>query len=293
MLFGVLTAGCEYFLPPEAPPADRDAGGETTLRCGGSPVSVTGMVSGDEVSVEVSGATSIQIQTLFATSGHAGRLRVEAGEIIERTLELWDSVSGRRVLPALLDGGGTVWLELIALDGAALQGSVSMECTQPVELCSDLSDNDADGATDCADLDCARDDGCEGGQEDFLVVPLDCTGDPMALGPTALTTFDDQRLLYLTSPGGAEAPPEEFWGGAEIVFTTDGSGTLSLDLPAGGLLCAAPQGSGSPIACEAPQRIAAAGSTTVVLTPGQALWLEPLAAGWESITATFVCDGTP
>jgi hypothetical protein len=279
----LVLCGCEFFIVSPEPPPDPATDG--ILACG-EVMSVDGLPPGATIPLDVPIRTSVQVFLELQGAGSGGRLLIESDTSLERVLPVWDPVLGQAVLPAYRDTDEDLQLELIGATDGAFAGDVVLQCSSPGEVCFNLSDDDGDGAVDCADLHCARDPRCVEDQFDLDVRTLGCSADSETLEPPELGPIDDQRTLY-RRPGSSV---EEFWGGAELMLgpvTT--SGTVEITFGEAGMVCVGGIDEVTVISCAAVLAIAA-GETRTFPTSDLPLRLEPLAATWSSLQARLVCD---
>ncbi len=285
ILFVLPLLGCEFWRTPEPEPPDpnRDA----LLECGDDEI-VDGYPAGSGLAVEAARGVGVELLTDFDNEFDGARLAIQSGSQLRRVLEVWDPARDRRVMPATVNEGDELVLELIQPEGGNAAGTVSMRCADPGELCFNLADDDGDGRTDCADLACARDPGCVDDQEDLEEVVATCTDGLESLTPPTLSTIDDQRTLYATSPGGGEQPPQEFWGGAELVLRAEGDiGSMTLQFDSAGLVCAG-QPSPDVVLCIDPIRVEAGDEVTLDFGERD-VWLEPLDLAWAGVRVGLDC----
>jgi len=280
---GALLAGCEFFItPPEEPP---DPATDGILSCG-ELMSVDGLPAGSGIPLDVPLYNSVQVLMDFTDSDQIGRLRTESETTLQRALAVWDPVLQRTVIPGYRGSGEELRLELLGADPEeGFSGSVSLECSSPGEVCFNLTDDDDNGAVDCADLHCARDVRCVEDQHDLDERVLSCGTDFEDLEPPELRNFDDQRTLY-TTPGGER---QEFWGGAELLLAAaTGSGTVEVTFGEAGMACIG-SAQDEVVPCSAALAVAP-GETRSFPTVDLPIRLEPLAGTWLSLAARLVCD---
>jgi len=285
LLIAAALAGCEFWNPPD-PADERNIDG--VLQCGDTEV-LTGYGSGKALPVDVSVGTGVELRLDLEDGTHTARLAVDAGGGIDRMLEIWDSLTGERLIAATRGGGEELTLELIATNTRLLEGTVSVTCEASGEVCFNLGDDDGDGAADCADVSCARSPACVDDQDDLETVTLPCGDVLVPLSPPALTSISDQRTIYATHPGGDDGPAQEFWGGAEVaIHEVEAAGTIEIVAGTDALVCA---GIPDPavVLCPDPIRLAA-GETATISTDDLPLWLEPLGPQFETLSARLNCD---
>ncbi len=277
-------AGCEFWNPP-----DPDLNVDGVLQCGDVEV-LDGYGSGDALPVDVPDGTGLELRLDLADASHSARLATSTGDSLTRALEIWDSVTGDRLVPGLQGAGETLTLELIASNQQALAGTVTVGCQASGEVCFNLGDDDGDGVADCADIACSRDPGCVAGQTNLEEVSLTCGDAIEAIPPPALSAIDDQRTVYTTHPGGEGAgPANEFWGGAEVVLTdAEATGLVTIEVGTDALLCRGSV-SANVVVCDAPIRLAA-GEVVDVSAAELPIWLEPVGPAFESLGLRLDCD---
>ena len=285
ILFVLPLLGCEFWITPDPEPLDPNQ--DALVECGDDEI-VDGYPAGSGLRVEAARGVGVELLTDFDNEFDGARLAIQSGSQLRRVLEIWDPARDRRVIPATIASGDDLVLELIQPEGGPAAGVVSMRCADPGEVCFNLADDDGDGLVDCADVACARDPGCLDDQEDLEQVPLSCSDGVAPLDLPVLAAIDDQRTVYATSPGGGDQPPQEFWGGAEIVLQADGQeGTLTLQFDSAGLVC---EGQPSPevVLCVDPVRVEAGDELTIEFG-ARDVWLEPLGASWTGVRAGLDC----
>jgi hypothetical protein len=279
------TVGCEFWNPPDPPDLHNEDG---VLRCGDVEI-LTGYSSGQTLDVDIATGIGVELRLDLSDPSHSARLAVLSGGGLDRLLEIWDSVTGERLISGTRSIGEDLTLELIATNAQLLSGTVSVTCQSTGEVCFNLGDDDGDGAVDCADISCARSPGCVNGQEDLETVVLECSDTLQPLTPPVLSAISDQRTLYATSPGGDAGPAQEFWGGAEIaIYEAEAAGTIEIQTETDALVCAGlydPQ----VVLCPTPIRLAA-GESTLLSTDDLPLWLEPVGPRFEAISVRLDCD---
>ncbi|MCP4869874.1 MAG: hypothetical protein GY898_14280 [Proteobacteria bacterium] len=283
ILLALAVAGCEFWNPPEP-----DLNVDGILQCGDVEV-LTEYGSGDSLPVEVGTGTGVELRLDLFDGTHSARLAVDSGGGLVRMLEIWDSVSGDRLITATKGSGEELTLELIATNTLLLDGTVSVTCVASGEVCFNLGDDDGDGDADCADISCARAASCVDDQDDFSTAELDCGDTLVPLDVPILSTISDQRTIYATSPGGEEGPAQEFWGGAEIaIHEVEAAGTIEIETQTEALVC---PGIPSPevVLCVEPVRLAA-GESVTVSTDELPLWLEPVGPQFDAVSARLNCD---
>ncbi len=271
---------------PEEPPVDPEADG--LLTCG-TLENLDGLTTGDEIEVRADAALLISVD-VTSGDGHGVRLRAQSAGTWFRSTEIWDPTTEQRVIPAVARPNVDLFLEVVVPAEGMMSGSVSMSCAEVPEVCFDLSDNDGDGATDCADLDCARDDDCLEDQEDFQPLELEC-GD--ALEPVDLDELDrlsEQRTVYATRPGGDGAPWQEFWGGGELALLApvEDTGTVTVQVAGDGMLCIGTV-EDEHVDCAEWQALAD-GDEVTLSTDQLPAWFEPIGTGWGGISTQLLCD---
>ena len=292
LLAGVLAllpalAGCDVTLAPEPEPPDPNTDG--VLRCG-DVERLEGRFGGQGMLVDIATDQGVELVLDFDDPTHAGRLATSIADDFSRSIEIWDSVQGVRVLTGRRGSGETLVFELVAAGGASVGGSVRVVCSTPGEICFNLGDDDGDGRADCADLGCARDTSCTTDQDDLEQVELDCGGAFVALTPSELSAIDDQRTIYTTHPGGDGQPAHEFWGGAELVITdAEDDGQITLRFDGEGMVCPGAD-QGNLVSCEAPVYVEP-GQDYTWFTTQLPLYLEPLDAAWPGLSAALDCAG--
>jgi len=267
---------------PEPPP---DPATDGILACG-EVMNIDDLPPGSEIPLEVDTYDSVLVLIDFDDPRHTARLRNESETSLQRALAVWDPVLGRATIPGYRGSGEELRLELIgATADRPFSGSVSLECSSPGEVCFNLSDDDGDGAVDCADIHCARDPRCVEDQHDLDERVLSCGTDFALLNPPELRTFDDQRTLY-TQPGGAFT---EFWGGAELLLgATTGAGTIEVIFAEPGMLCFG-SAEDQVVPCDTLLEVFA-GETHSFPSGDLPVRLEPLAQSWLSLQARLVCE---
>jgi len=278
-----LLGGCEFFIPPPEEPPDPATDG--LLSCGET-MSVDGLPAGSEIPLDLPLYSSVLVLMDFTDSQQIGRLRIESETTLQRALAVWDPVQQRTVIPGYRGSDEELRLELLGADPeTGFSGSVSAECSDPGEVCFNLTDDDGDGAIDCADLHCARDVRCVEDQHDLDELVLSCGTDFEDLEPPELRSFDDPRTLY-TTPGGER---QEFWGGAELLLgAATGSGTVEVLFGEAGMACIG-SAQDELVPCSAALDVTA-GETRSFPTVDLPVRLEPLASAWLSLEARLVCD---
>ena len=178
---GLLLSGCEFFITPPEPPPDPATDG--VLACG-EVMNVDGLPPGAQIPLEVATYDSVQVLIDLDDPQQIGRLRNESETSLQRALPVWDPVLGRTSIPGYRGSGEDLLLELIgATEEVPFSGFVSLECSSPGEVCFNLSDDDGDGAVDCADIHCARDPRCVEDQHDLDERVLACGTDFETLTP--------------------------------------------------------------------------------------------------------------
>lgn len=277
-----LLGACET----EDPPVDPEADG--VLTCG-TTETLDGLTTGDEIEVRADAALLIEVN-VSSGDGHGVRLRAQSAGSWLRFAEIWDGEADRRVIPAVARANADLFLEVIVPADSMASGSVSMVCADVPEVCFDLSDNDGDGATDCADLDCARDDDCLEDQEDFQPVELICGDDFEEVDLDELDRLSEQRTVYATRPAGEGAPWQEFWGGGELFLPAPEleTGTVTVRVSGAGMLCL---GSVEDEYVDCAETQALADGDEVSLGTDQLpAWFEPVGTGWTAASTRFDCD---
>jgi hypothetical protein len=279
--------GCEFWIAPEPEPPDPNADG--VLRCGDVEI-LDGYAGGQALSVDIARDQGVELLTNFDDPAHGARLSTTSDTDSNTTLEIWDPVRGERLLTGRKGIGESLRFEMVVLGGGALGGTVEVVCITPGEVCYNLQDDDGDGRTDCADLGCARNEGCATDQQDLEQVSLDCGADLAPLTPPTLTAFDAQRTIYVTRPGQDGEPLHEFWGGAEIVITdAEDDGQITLRFEGEGLVC---HGTDMTVVvdCDAPVYVQP-GQDYTWFTTQLPLFLEPLEPSWPGVSAALDCAG--
>jgi hypothetical protein len=248
------------------------------------------LTGADAIPLNIDPQTNFLLVGDFGSETLSMRLSRNTGSSIERSLLVWDPVSQRALIPGTQDGTDSLQLELLGTS-SVFSGTVTVECSQPAELCFDLTDNDGDGAVDCADLNCAWDPSCNESQDVFSEVTVSCD-DGDVLVSTAVGPTDNQHTTYRTISATESALGLEFWGGAELAIVAVDESVESLTiLPGGpGLLCFPdPLGSLSDetISCVSTQETEGAELT---LTPEQfPVIIEPLGPGWSDLQISPAC----
>ncbi len=258
------------------------------LPCGGTE-SLEGLTTGDEIRITADPGGSMVFELAGdAAPGHGLRLRAEASSRWRRVTEIWAPDGDRRVLPATARAGESLVLEVLVPAEETLTGNVTLTCADVPEVCFDLSDNDADGAVDCADLDCARDEDCAANQEDFQPVEAVCSDGWEAVDLDALDRLSDQRILYETRPGGDDAPWQVFRGGGEIALLPPTEpASVAVRVGGSGLVCLGVV-VGDAVVCR--DSFAVADGEERSFQPGELpAWFEPDAANWSSFDVRVDC----
>ncbi len=258
------------------------------IACGGTE-SLEGLTTGDDIRVSAEAGTALLFEaTVGDVDGHGLRLRAESASDWRRVTEIWTGAGDRRVIPSRADAGESLFLEVLVPAEETLTGSVTLTCADVPEVCFDLSDNDGNGAVDCADLGCARDEDCAEDQEDFQPVELECSDDFVALDLDTLDRLSDQRTLYETRPAGDGAPWQSFWGGGEVVLLPPlDPGSVAVRVGGSGMLCLGAVGPDGVICRETR---ALADGDELSLQPGELpAWFEPDAVGWTSFDVLLDC----
>ncbi len=279
----LLLPGCEFW---QTPPPDPSLDG--LLSCD-EDQPLDGMVSGDALQVDAQGPIGLRIWTRFTDPDAAGILRTD-GESADNIAEWWDPRAEAAVLTTSLERGQGALVDLFAVSGVTVGGSLVMECPA-AEVCWNLSDDNGDGLIDCADPLCARNEDCVLQQENLETVTLSCSADFVQIEPPVLGAIDDQRTLYTTRPMGESQPVESFWGGAEIALRLPPATATSVRVRLGGagLVCSGSEGIAA-VLCDSVTEV---GDGDVVELPLTSLtWLEPLGASWESIEIHTDCAGS-
>ena len=283
----LLVAGCEFWFPPEPEPPDPNADG--VLRCGDVEV-LDGYAGGQALIVDVARDQGVELFPDYDDPSHGSRLAISSDTDLRRILEIWDPVSGRRVLAGRRGIGETLQFEMVTPGGEATSGTLEVACVTPGEVCSNLYDDDGDGWLDCADLGCARNPGCMTDQQNLEEITLSCSSGFVPLTPPELASLDDQRTIYATRPGQDGEPLHEFWGGAELVITgAEGSGEITLRFEGEGLVC---HGTDliEVVDCDAPVYVEP-GQDYTWSTADLPLFLEPLDVAWPGLSADLDCAG--
>ena len=277
-----MLCGCEFFItPPEQAP---DPATDGILSCG-ELMSVDGLEPSTSIPVDVPEGSGVEVLVELVAPGQLARLRTESPTRLTRALPVWDPVLERMVITGFAGTDETLWLELIGADLNGFSGSISLECTHPGEVCFNLSDDDGDGLTDCADIHCAREPRCADDQDDLDERVLSCNDQAQQLEPPILRNFDDQRTLYMRPDD--DLP--QFWGGAELMLAaTLDTGTIELTFGEAGMVCVG----GSPeqtVPCDAVFDVSS-GETRSFLTAELPLRIEPLGPTWIDLRARLACD---
>ena len=283
LALALAVAGCEFWNPPEP-----DLNVDGVLQCGDVEV-LTGYGSGDTLPLNVATGTGVELRLDLVDGTHSARLAVDSGGGLVRMLEIWDSVSGDRLITATRGGGEELTLELIATNTRLLDGTVTVACATSGEVCFNLGDDDGDGVADCADISCARAPSCVEDQSDFSTVELECSDALVPLDVPVLSSIADQRTIYATHPGGEDGPAQEFWGGAEIaIHDVEAAGTLEIATQTDALVC---PGIPDPevVLCVDPVRLAA-GESVTLSTDDLPLWLEPVGPQFDAVSARLDCE---
>ena len=258
------------------------------IACGGTE-SLEGLSTGDEVrvSAEPGGAMLFEV-SVGEADGHGLRLRAEAASGWRRVTEIWTAAGDRRLIPATARAGESLFLEVIVPIGESLTGSVELICDDVPEVCFDLADNDGDGAVDCADIACARDDRCSENQEDFQPIEPECSEDWVEVELDVLDRLSDQRTLYETRPAGEGAPWQSFWGGGEVVILPPlDAGSVSARANGSGMLCLG-EVRGEVVVCREVRSVV--DGEAISLQPGELpAWFEPDSSGWAAFDWRLDC----
>lgn len=270
-----LLTGCPFFTPPEPGPMD-----DGLLQCD-EVWTLEGEEGGSNWLIDAS--PPVLLRLTWDLSGGEAFFRLSAEG--QNSAPLVDGRSGTEDtrMPLLL-GAANVRVALVSPDGAAVSGNFSLSCDQPLELCSNLADDDGDGSTDCADVDCGWDDGCGTSQAPFLVEPLPCPppAETLWLSTDTFGPLDDQWTRY---DAGDRAP--WFWGGAEVVLVPDEAvDSVSLVPAEPGWVCAGTDAS-TILTCESAAELAA--GTAQSFVGNSPLWVEPDAAHWTELSVTWTC----
>lgn len=276
--------GCPSEEEPPLPPEE-----DGVLACGGTE-SLDGLTTGDSIRVSAEVGTALLFEVdVGASDGHGLRLRAESSNEWRRVTEIWDGQGDRRLIPATAEPGEDLFLEVLVPAGATLSGSVVLTCADVPEVCFDLNDNDGNGATDCADLACARDADCAEDQEAFQEVEPECSDDYDDVDLDTLDRLSDQRTLYTTRPAGDGAPWQSFWGGGEVVVLppTD-PGSVAVRVGGAGMLCLGPI-DGEAVDCSELQTVSDGDEFT--FQPGELpAYFEPDGPGWDSFEIRLDCE---
>jgi hypothetical protein len=282
-----LLTSCAFFMPPTVPAPPGTLPDE--LSCGEG-WTVDGLTGADAVALNIEPQTNFELVADFGSPLLSMRLSRDTGSAIERSLLLRDPVGDRALIPGTQPGTDALQIELLGTS-SVFEGTVTVNCAQPSELCFGLTDDDGDGSIDCADLNCAWDPVCNQSQEIFSEIELSCS-DGVQVLDTALGATDEQHSLYRTIPASESAVGLEFWGGAEVAVVGVGEGVESIEVTTGspGLVCFT--GSQQALSDE----IVVCGSseetdgTAFTVSPDQLpIILEPLALGWTGLEIVPVC----
>jgi hypothetical protein len=283
LLFLLLLPACEGETEEEVPPEE-----DGVIACGGTE-SLEGLTTGDTINVSAEpGGSMVFDVAVGEADGHGLRLRAEASGSWRRVTEIWTPEGDRRVIPATAGAGESLSLEVIVPPDETLTGVVTLACADVPEVCFDLADNDGNGAVDCADLGCARDEDCAEDQEDFQIVEPECSDDFVEVEVDELDRLSDQRTLYETRPAGDGAPWQEFRGGGEIVLMPPlDPGSVTVEVGGTGVLClGAADATG--VVCRDLQTLA--DGDLVSLQPGELPgWFEPDTPNWTSFAVRVDC----
>ena len=278
-----LLAACESEGEPEPLPEE-----DGIIACGGTE-SLEGLTTGDEIAVSAEAGKSLLFEVAVTPAdGHGLRLRAESASGWRRVTEIWTAAADRRLIPATAGAGEELFLEVIVPSEETLAGSVELVCDDVPEVCYDLTDNDGDGAVDCADVACARDQRCGENQEDFQPVELECTDGWVAVDLDVLDRLSDQRALYETRPAGDGAPWQTFWGGGEVVLLAPVEpGSVAARVGGAGMLCLGDvQEAG--VVCREVRSLS--DGDEVSLQPGELpAWFEPDGSNWASFDVRLDC----
>jgi len=284
----LLLAGCSFFGVPDDPTPPGSLPAE--LSCGDE-WNVDGLTGADAIPLDIAPQTNFLLVGDFGSEMLSMRLSRDTGSSIERSLLVWDPVSQRSLIPGTQNGEGTLQIELLGTS-FVFSGTVSVECSQPEELCFDLTDNDGDGDVDCADLNCAWDSSCNDAQEVFYELEVSCDEEDLVVS-TALGATDSQHTTYRTVSATESAHGLEFWGGAEVTIVAVDEDVESITIVPGaaGLLCfpdPLDSLSDETIVCESTQETM---GTELTLSAEQLpVIIEPLAAGWTDLQIFPACD---
>jgi hypothetical protein len=273
-------AGCPFF---GTGPTEPDAAADGVLSCAEA-MDVAGL-GGTTVPVEAPPGSTIRIATHFDDPSAVGILVRSGEQEFDNLSEYWDPREETTALSAFLAAGQAAEVRLVDPDSGTLSGELAMRCDSPGEQCWNLSDDDGDGAIDCADDGCAREPDCVAEQADLQVQAVACGVEP--IDPPTLRAIDDQRTLYTTSPLGDEYPAESFWGGAELALIPAGEGVLELTVGTAGIACAGTDG-GTTIFCDDLWPLVP-GEPLRIESPPAKIWIEPLGASFASIEAGLDC----
>jgi hypothetical protein len=236
--------------------------------------------------IEVSAGTSIEITTEFGDERDSARLVYEDDEGLRRATGFNDPISGRRLITGFVNAGDSLFVEFLFASGAP-SGSLTMACISPGEHCGDLTDNDGDGAIDCADTHCARDPDCIDSQRDFDASALACTDEWELLEVGELDRISRQRTIYRLLDTDGD-PVEEFWGGAETtIISLPRDRTVVIRSTNGGLACLGSD-LGTHIFCDDAVRLGP-DVTYFVLDIDLPVHLEPLGSAWTDLEVRVDC----
>ena len=281
----VVLAGCEFWITPEPEPPDPNIDG--ILRCG-DVERLEGYYGGQALWVDIARDQGVELIIDFDDPGHTARLAVSSEDDFSRSIEIWDPARGVRVLTGRRGAGEELTFEMIAGGGAAVGGTVQVNCITPGEICFNLGDDDGNGRADCADLGCARYTGCSTNQGDLEQVTLSCGAAFVDLEPPEPSAIVDQRTIYTTHPGLDEEPAHEFWGGGELVIVdAEDDGQISLRFEGQGMVCPGAD-QGSLVSCTDPVYVEP-GQDYTWFTTQLPLFLEPLDVTWPGLSVALDC----
>jgi len=280
-------SGCEFFIPPEPEPPDPNIDG--VLRCGDTE-RLEGFYGGQSLWVDIATDQGVELIIGFDDVSHGSRLTTSSDEGLQRAIEIWDPARGVRVLTGRRASGEELTFDIIASGGAAVGGTVQVNCITPGEICFNLGDDDGNGRADCADLGCARDFGCYNDQADLEQAELECGGAMVALEPPELSAIDDQRTVYTTHPGGDDQPAHEFWGGGELVIVdAEDDGQITMRFEGRGMVCPGAD-QDNLVSCTNPAYVEP-GQDYTFFTTQLPLFVEPLDPVWPGLSAALDCVG--
>ncbi|MCO4770454.1 MAG: hypothetical protein KDA24_10535 [Deltaproteobacteria bacterium] len=276
----LLLTGCDFF----ATPPDQDG----LLSCDEEqPLSL--LTSADDLDVDAGSEVGLRIVTAFGDPDMAAVLRIDGPDVADHIGEFWDPSVGQTMLTGTIEVGQSGSVELFRPGGGAMSGSLTLTCGAP-EVCWNLIDDDGDGRVDCADPLCARVPDCEDAQEPLETETPLCSTDFVPLDVPVLRAIDDQRTLYETSPLGAGVQPTlAFWGGAEVMIPSLPPTAIRaiVRVGGGGMLCEGTP-DGPAVSCD--RVVDLADGDEVEFMPSDVVWLEPVAAAWESLEVHVICE---